>query len=79
MGTVRRTKKPAKRRLKSLSDTRRFLADVINGLNRGEIQTDKAGKLGYLVNVLVKIIEGDGLEARVTALEDKFREIDHER
>ena len=41
-------KKPSKRRLQNLSDVRRFLADIVNQLNRDEIDGAKAGKIGDL-------------------------------
>jgi hypothetical protein len=72
-------RKPSKRRLKNLSDARRFLADIVNQLNRDEIPADKASKLGYLLQILSKIIEGDGLEKRVTALEAALRVKENER
>ncbi|MFA7426028.1 MAG: hypothetical protein WCZ16_13290 [Desulfosarcinaceae bacterium] len=65
---------PCRRRLKTLSDARRFLADLINQLNRNEIDEGKARSLGYLLQILSKVIEGDALEARVTALEKQIGE-----
>jgi hypothetical protein len=65
--------KPIKRRLKTLGDARRFLADVTNQLNRDEIAPDKASKLGYLIQILAKIIQGDDLERRVAALEEALK------
>ena len=67
-------KKPIKRRLSSLSDARRFLADIVNQLNRDEIPADKASKLGYLIQILSRIIEGDDLEKRVIALETALKD-----
>ena len=65
----KKQKKPSTRRLKNLSDARKFLADIINKLNRDEIDPNKAGKLGFLLQILAKIIMGDELESRVIALE----------
>lgn len=66
-------KKPSTRRLKNLSDARRFLADIVNQLNRDDIDPNKAAKLGYLLQILAKIIMGDDLERRVLALEDALK------
>jgi len=70
--------KPGKRRLKTLSDVRRFLSDVTNALNRGEMDATKAGKLGYLVQILAKIIQGDDLERRVLSIEEALRKAKEE-
>ena len=57
------------RRLKNLPDVRRFLADVTNRLNRDEIDYNKASKLGYLLQILFRVIEGSDIEKRLSALE----------
>ncbi len=62
-------KLPSKRRLKTMDDVRRFLADVVNQLNRDEMDAAKASKLGYLCQILARVIEGNDLEARVAELE----------
>jgi len=62
-------KKPSKRRLKTMDDVRRFLADTVNQLNRDEIEANKASKLGYLCQILARVIEGSDLETRVAELE----------
>lgn len=62
-------KKPSVRRLKSLEDVRRFLADIINQANRDEVEPAKASKLGYLCQIIGKIIEGGELEKRISELE----------
>lgn len=59
----------AKRRLKSLNDVRRFLADVINRLEAGTLDASVAGRLGYLCNVLKGLIEHGDLENRIANLE----------
>lgn len=66
-------KKPIKRRLKTLGDARKFLADITNQLNRDEIDPNKASKLGYLLQILSKIIMGDDIERRVVALEESWK------
>ena len=71
--------KPAKRRLKSLSDARRFLADLINALNRDEIDSSKGSKLAYMISILGRLIEGGDLEKRVLALEAALKDQGGER
>jgi len=66
-------KKPSKRRLKSLEDTRRFVSAIINALNRDDLELNKAKGLGYLCQILAKVIEGDSIESRVAALEEALK------
>jgi hypothetical protein len=61
-------------RLKNLNDVTRFLKRVINGLYRDEIDSDKAGKLGYLGNILIKAMEQSDLEKRIKVLEDNMNQ-----
>ncbi|OGQ00206.1 MAG: hypothetical protein A2Z40_03655 [Deltaproteobacteria bacterium RBG_19FT_COMBO_60_16] len=56
-------------RLNNARDTRRFLSRLINGLMRDEIDESKAGKAGYLVGIMLKVIETYELEQRVSKLE----------
>ena len=63
-----------KRRLKTLGDLRRYLANLINRTEAGEVEPSLAGKLGYLVNSLGRIIEGTDLEKRVESLEQRIDE-----
>jgi hypothetical protein len=62
----------AKRRLKTLDDCRRYLADCINRLEDGQLDPSVAGKIGYLVNVLRGIIEGSDIEERLSRLEARI-------
>ena len=62
-----------KRRLKNMEDLRRFLADVTNRLNCDEIDPAKAGKLGYLCQILARIIESGDLEKRLTYIEETIK------
>jgi len=61
-------------RLKTIGDVSRFLAKIINQVNRDEIDVAKASKLGYLSNILLGAIKESGLEERVTQLEKKILE-----
>ena len=60
---------PRRHRLKTLSDVRVFLAHVVNELNLDRMEPQKAGKMGYLLQILARVIEGNDLEARVAAIE----------
>lgn len=75
MGNTNKTR-PCKRRLKHLEDVRRFLADLINRCNRDEVEPAKASKLGYLCQILARIIEGGDLERRLSDLETIIKKND---
>lgn len=62
-----------KRRLKSSIDLRRYLADLINRLEADEVSSEKAGKIGYLVNILRAVIEISDIEQRLEQLEREFK------
>lgn len=59
-----------KRRLKSASDIRRFLASIINKVEAGDMDAQVAGRLGYLSNVLLKAVEVSEIENRLSKLEE---------
>lgn len=61
------------RRLKTLDDVRRYLADVINRVESGDLDANVAGRIGYLANVLKSVIEGSDLEKRVLELEKTMK------
>ena len=67
-----KTKKPPKRRLKSLCDVRRYLADLINSARAGEVDPCLASKLGFLLNILRGVIVDSDLESRVKRLEEEL-------
>lgn len=60
-----------KRRLKTLVDVRRYLANLINRTEAGDVDTIVAGKLGYLSSILIRAIEGGEIEKRLETLEEK--------
>jgi hypothetical protein len=62
------------KRLKTAVDLRRYLANLINRVESGEIETDRAGKLGYLANILLRVIEHSDLEERIEKLEKQLSE-----
>ena len=61
-----------RRRLKTMSDSRRYLANLINRVEHGEVEPVVAGRLGFLINILLRSIEGSSLEDRVKKLELKM-------
>ena len=63
--------KKYKKRLKTMENVRIYLADLINRTESGNIEPTLSGKLGYLISILVRVIEGGDLEKRIKALEDK--------
>jgi len=64
-------KKKPRRRLKTLADVRRYLANLINETRAGNIDLIMAGKLGFLLNILRSTITESDLESRIKALEEK--------
>jgi len=63
----------AKRRLKTMDDLRRYVADLINRMESGLVEPALAGRLGYLANILKGIIERGDLESRIEDLENLMR------
>ena len=63
----------ARRRLKTLADSRRLVSWTINQVISDEMDLKKAGKLGYLANILKSIIQDGELEERIKALEAKIK------
>ena len=57
------------KRLKTLSDLRRFLAAQITALDKNEIDENRLRCMAYGLGVLSGIIKDSDLEARLTALE----------
>lgn len=65
---------PAKRRLKSASDLRLFLGDVLNRVNRNELDPATGRTLAYIGQVLAGIISASDIETRLAALEAQAQE-----
>lgn len=61
------------RRLNNLQDLRRYLANLINRTESGEVDANLSGKLGYLASILHRVIEGGDLEARIDVLEKQLK------
>lgn len=62
------------RQLKTTTDLRRYLANIINRVEAGTLDPSKAGRLGYLVNITKSVIDGSELEERVEKLEAILKE-----
>ena len=65
------------RRLKTATDIRRYLADLLNRIESGETDPQIATKCGYISNILLKAIELGSFEARIEALEKETRNGKH--
>jgi len=63
---------PSRRRLKTSSDIRKYLANVILRMDAGELNPAVGTKLGYVSNILLRAIQGDEVEGRLEALEAKL-------
>lgn len=59
----------ARKRFGTLSDLRRYLGQVLNQLDSGELTEVQAKARGYLIGVLAGIIKDSDLESRLAALE----------
>jgi hypothetical protein len=65
--------RPRAVRLQTARACRKFLSRIINRVNRGEMDAGVAGRLGYLVGIVVKSIEVDDVERRLAELEKLTR------
>ena len=66
------------RRLQTMKDVRRYIANLINRIESDEIDTQKAHKIGYLINILSKAIEGSEFESRLEELEKHVETIQNQ-
>lgn len=55
--------------LKTAADLVAFLSETINQVNRGDIDTKLGSTIGYLASILLKTIEGEIIEKRISDLE----------
>ena len=60
----------AARRLKTVQDLRRYLAGLLNRAESGEVTPALAGKLCYIANSLLPVIESCEVEQRIARLEE---------
>ena len=63
-----------KRRLKSMDDIRKFMADLINRLNNGEVEESRARALIYGCSNLAAIVKDADLEIRLNKLEQAMQQ-----
>ena len=61
-------------KLQTESDVNRFLAKVINMLNRDQIDPNKASRLGYLCNLLISGLRSKDIEERMSKVERLLKE-----
>lgn len=62
------------RRFNNIQDLRRYLARLINRLDKGEIDQTTASKLAYICSILHRVLLDSNLEARIAALESKIKD-----
>lgn len=48
------------------------MAGLVNRTEDGEIEPQIAGKLGYLINILISAIKDSDLEKRIEVLESSY-------
>ena len=63
-----------RKRLKTLSDVRRYLAGLINRVEAGEVDAGVMSKLAYAVNILSGIIQNSDIEKRLEQLEKQIED-----
>lgn len=59
-------------RLKTPRDVTKFVSTVINQVNRGELDSEKARTLGYLAKILLESLEKTELQAEIEKLKEKL-------
>jgi hypothetical protein len=62
--------KPRKKHLTTARKCRRFLNTIANELYTGQIEPVVAGKIAYVVSIILRSIEVDEIESRIKTLED---------
>jgi len=62
-----------RKRLKTLSDVRRYLAGLINRVEAGEVEPGVMSKLAYATNILAGIIQNSDIETRIEQLEKQIK------
>lgn len=68
-------KKGRKDSLRKPEDLRLFLADIIRKVRKGDMEESKGRTLGYLVQILLRILEGGEFERRLEAIEKALAEL----
>jgi hypothetical protein len=63
--------KKRRRRLTSARNCRQYLSDVAHRMDSGDLDAAIGGKIAYCINIILKSLELDEIERRITALEEK--------
>lgn len=66
--------KPRSIKLKSVADVNRYLAKLVNCVNRGELDPAIAAKQGYLCNSLLNGLRRQDIEERMSKVERMLKE-----
>ncbi len=61
------------RRLNNSQDLRRYLASIINRVEKGELDQSLGKCLGYLSSLLLRAIENSDTEERLEAIEQRLK------
>lgn len=64
----------ATKRLQKLSDIRRYLANLLNRFEAGEINETHLKAAAYVANILTGTIRDSELEERITRMEQQLNE-----
>lgn len=62
------------RRFNNVQDLRRYLANLVNRLDQGQIDQATASKLAYICSILHRVLLDSDIEARIVALESKIQD-----
>jgi hypothetical protein len=80
MGITRKpVKKRFRKRLQTPGDVRRLLAGLINDLQNGEADLSRAGKIGYLANILVRAMTEEFQQTQVWDLEERIQALEKKK
>lgn len=63
-------------RLKTPGDVRRYLAKVITDLQAGKIEATTAGRIGYLCNILVRVMEVGFQQSELFAMVKRLEQLE---
>jgi len=61
-----------KKRLRTLPDVRVYLADLIHATRDGEVDSNLAGKIAFMINILRAVIADSELAQRIEKLEKEM-------
>lgn len=64
------------KRLKTMTDCRRFASDLIRRVDRGEVDLQRADTMNRVLKSVIRTVEGSEIEARLELLEAKIDEQD---